>query len=47
VTQTARNDLDALVGEGLLVKSKIGKAYRYRPAGDLAERLKVIASRPD
>jgi Fic family protein len=47
VTQTARNDLEALVGEDLLAKSKVGKAYRYRPALNLSEKLKEIASRPD
>ena len=46
VAQTSRNDLDELSGNGLLLKVKIGKAFRYRPVENLSEKLEEIASRP-
>lgn len=37
--QTAKNDLAGLEGKGLLTRGKSGKAFLYRPAPDLAEKL--------
>jgi len=47
VPQTARNDLDALTGAGLLAKAKVGKAFCFRPVKELAGKLDEIASRPE
>ena len=47
VAQTARNDLDELSGNGLLLKVKVGKAFRYRPVENLSEKLEGIASRTE
>ncbi|RKX30844.1 MAG: Fic family protein [Verrucomicrobia bacterium] len=44
VPQTARNDLDRLVTENLLAKKKIGKAYRFCPTTDLANKLRMLGS---
>ncbi len=38
--QTARSDLNALVEAGLLVATKAGRGFFYRPAGGLEEKLK-------
>ena len=37
--QTAKNDLAALETKGLLLRNKVGKAFVYRPAPDLADKL--------
>lgn len=37
--QTAKNDLAALESKGLLLRGKVGKAFVYRPAPDLARKL--------
>ena len=37
--QTAKNDLAALESKGLLLRGKVGKAFVYRPAPDLAGKL--------
>lgn len=38
--ETARSDLSRLVERGLLVRRKIGREYRFKPAPDLPTRLK-------
>ncbi|MDH5150998.1 Fic family protein [Kocuria palustris] len=38
--ETARTDLNQLTDQGLLVKRKVGKAFRWGPAEDLADRLR-------
>lgn len=45
VTQTARTDLLGLVERGFLEKRKIGRAWEFFPAADLAERLRPGPSR--
>ena len=42
VPQTARTDLDRLVDRGILLKVRVGKAFRFIPVDDLAERLKNL-----
>jgi Fic family protein len=42
VYQTARTDLLDLAALGLLVQSKIGKAFRFAPARDLEDRLREV-----
>jgi Fic family protein len=42
VYETARSDLLDLVGLGLLVQSKVGKAFRFTPAPDVEERLAEV-----
>lgn len=44
VTQTSRTDLKGLVDKELLTKAKVGKAFHYRPARDLAKRLEHLAT---
>ena len=39
--QTAKNDLTALEDKGLLQRAKVGKAFVYSPAADLADKLGV------
>jgi Fic family protein len=39
VYETARSDLLDLASLGLLVQSKVGKAFRFTPAADVEERL--------
>lgn len=39
VYETARSDLLALVGLGLLIQHQIGREYAFRVVGDLAEKL--------
>ena len=38
--QTARTDLEGLVGRGLLEKRKVGKGFTFYPVDNLSERLK-------
>lgn len=40
--ETARQDLVALVAEGLLEQDRVGQRHIYRPAVDLAQRIKVM-----
>jgi len=42
---TARTDLLTLVEIGLLTKSKVGRAFAFRPEKNLAKRLKVFEAR--
>ncbi|MEY3896409.1 MAG: hypothetical protein RLZZ214_1929 [Verrucomicrobiota bacterium] len=39
--QTAKNDIAALEGKGFLQRGKVGKAFVYSPAADLAGKLGV------
>lgn len=39
VTNTSRTDLDGLAERGLLIKNRAGRAFRYFPVPDLAEKL--------
>ncbi len=39
VQATARTDLDGLTERDLLIKNKAGRAFRYFPVPDLAEKL--------
>ena len=38
--ETARTDLLDLLGRGLLERSRVGRQYTFRPAPDIAERLR-------
>jgi DeoR/GlpR family transcriptional regulator of sugar metabolism len=42
--ETARNDLRDLADRALLVTEREGRLYRFRPAPDLAERLKALSA---
>jgi Fic family protein len=42
VYETARSDLLDLVGLGLLVQGKVGKAFRFAPADDVEARLRQV-----
>lgn len=42
--ETARTDLRDLAGRGLLVSEREGRLYRFRPAPNLAERLKALGA---
>jgi Fic family protein len=42
--ETARADLRDLAERGLLVTERDGRLYRFRPAPDLAERLKALGA---
>ncbi len=44
--QTARTDLLNLVERGLMVTSKVGKAWVFRIVGDMQEKLSSLASAP-
>ena len=41
--ETARKDLVELEKNGLLEKQRVGKRFVYRPAADIAHRIKVIS----
>lgn len=41
VPETARTDLTGLEARGLLIRRKVGKAFSFSPAKDLAERLQA------
>jgi len=40
--QTARTDLEGLRSKGLLVRSKLGNAFRYRPDSEIGKKLKEL-----
>jgi Fic family protein len=42
--ETARQDLNGLEIAGLLERSRVGKRYVYRPAMDLAEKIRSLNS---
>ncbi|MDQ1710629.1 MAG: hypothetical protein QOE45_79 [Frankiaceae bacterium] len=42
VYETARGDLLDLAGLGLLVQSKVGKAFRFTPVPDIEDRLQQV-----